>query len=91
MTILMNLLVIGYKYRMSPYFRFFNTFPPYFGEIITCPYFFKFPPDPVKFRSLLHAFCVFHFPLHHTMHVLDAPAGACGTATYELLIGYTDR
>ena len=59
-------------------------FPPYFEKkILFPPYFFKFPSDFVKFTCFLHTLWVFVSPqfdhdafLHHTMHVLDAPASS---------------
>src|SRR6218665_2642606 len=69
-------LVIDYKFEFPPCFRSFSTFPPYFA------YFSKFPPLisynlPVFY--ILYVFFVSPYFdhdafMHHTMHVLDAPA-----------------
>jgi len=78
-------LVVDSNFWISPYFRCFSTFPPYFGKIFISPHFFKFPlwfrQIYVYFFYLLYVFFVspsltmMHL-WHHTMHVhvLDASA-----------------
>src|SRR6218665_325451 len=61
------LLVINNKFRIPPYFRYLNTFPPISRKLF-------FPPtfqNSSCFRKIyvfLHILCVF------LLHVLDAPA-----------------
>jgi len=52
-------LVLNHKF--PPYFRYFNTFPPYFVKIILSSLLSKFPPVFVKFTCFLHTLC-FSFP-----------------------------
>ena len=74
-------LVIDRKFRISPYFACFNTFPPCFGKIIISSYFDKFsPPVLNKFTCFYILYVYFVSPyfdhdefMHHPMHVLDAP------------------
>src|SRR6218665_2318962 len=56
-------LVINHKFRISPYFRYLDTFPHYFEKIILSPYFYKFPSVFGKFTCFLHTLCVFRFTL----------------------------
>src|SRR6218665_125154 len=69
------------NFEFSPYYS--NIFPPlsrnfYFPLLLNIS---KFPPDFVKFACFLQTFYAFRSPIdhdafmHHTMHVLDAPAG----------------
>jgi len=73
-------LLIDHKFRISPYFRYFRTFPPCFAKIILSPLLLQiFPPVLGKFTCFLHALRVYspYFDhdafMHHPMHVLDAP------------------
>src|SRR6218665_1996298 len=53
-------LVIDHKFRISPYFRCFSTFPPCFAKIFLSPYFSKFSrPVLGKFTCFLHTLRVF--------------------------------
>src|SRR6218665_117891 len=73
-------LVIDHKFRISPYFCCFSTFPPCFAKIILSPpTFTNFTLVLGKFTCLiLHTLRVFppYFDhdafVHHPMHVLDA-------------------
>ena len=74
-------LVIDHKFRISPLFRCFSTFPlpPVSRKLFFPPTFTNFPPCLGKFTCILHNLRVFspYFDhdvfMHHTMHVLDAP------------------
>src|SRR6218665_2170867 len=81
-------MTLGGKFQISPYFRYFNTFPPYFDKIILSPTFKNAPLFSANLRVFLHTLCVFRPPyfyhhsfIHHTMHVLDAPAILCERAS----------
>ena len=44
-----------------------QKFAPLFGKFFIFPYFFKFPPEFVKFTCFLYTFCVFRLPPTLTM------------------------
>ena len=61
-------LVIDHKFRFSPYFRCFSTFPPCFAKINISSLLWKmFPPLLHKFTCFLHTLRVFRFPPTFTM------------------------
>ena len=61
-------LVIDHKFRMSPYFPCFSTFPPLFREnYYFLPTLTNFPPVLDKFTRFLHTLRVFRFPPTLTM------------------------
>ena len=75
-------LVIDHKFRISPLFSLFSTFPPCFAKIILSLLLLQIsPPVLNKFTCFLHTLHVFRFPpyfdheafMHHPMHVLDTP------------------
>ena len=77
------LLVIDYKFEISPLFTLLQYISAYFGKDIISPLLSQISPlISSNLRVFLHTFCVFRFPpyfdhdafMHHTMHVLDAPA-----------------
>ena len=53
-------VIIDHKFRISPYFPCFSTFPPSFTKIIISHHFEKFPPPCFrkKFTCFLHTLCV---------------------------------
>ena len=70
-------LVIDHKFRISPFFSCFSTFPPCFAKIIISPLLLKISvphlkflgdrlpqslPVLQKFTCFLHTLCVFRFP-----------------------------
>src|SRR6218665_420375 len=83
-------LVIDHKFRMSPCFPCFGTFPFCFAKIIIPPYFHKFPPCFRKIHLLFTYFMCISFPpyfdhdafMQHPTHVLDAS----GYSQYERMI-----
>ena len=71
------LLVIDHKFRISPYFRCFSTFPPCFAKNIS-PYFNKFSlPVLDKFTYFLHTLCVFS-PLFWPWCIYASPNARTG-------------
>ena len=61
-------LVIDHKFRIPPYFPWFNTFPLCFAKtIISIPTLTKFPPVLDKFTCFLYTLRAFHFPPALTM------------------------
>ena len=56
-------LVIVPKFRISPYFPCFSTFPSCFAKIIIPPYFDKFPPVLDKFTCFYILYVYFVSPL----------------------------
>src|SRR6218665_3198244 len=74
-----SFLVIDHKFRISPYFPCFSTFPPCFAKFIITPYFEKLPPVLDKITFFLNTLCISFPPyfdhdafMHHPMRVLDA-------------------
>ena len=68
-------LVIDHKFRTSPYFPSFSTFPPLFRDNYYPPTFTNFPPVLHKFTCFLHTLRVFGSSyfyhdafMHHPMH-----------------------
>ena len=75
-------LVINHKFRISPYFRYFNTFPP-ISIFFTFPLLFKISPLFSANLRVFYTLCVFFvYPyFYHDVfmhHTLDAPA-VCNT------------
>ena len=79
------LLIIDSQFIISPYFRYNNTFPHYFVELFTSPYFDEFP---LWFRKIcftcFRAYVFFVSPyfdhdafMHHAMNVLDTSGCLC--------------
>src|SRR6218665_2940093 len=72
-------LVIDHKFRISPYFPCFSTFPPVWRKLLFSPTFKNFPSFR-KIHLLFTYFMYISFPsyfdhdafMHHPMHVLDA-------------------
>src|SRR6218665_109078 len=60
-------LVIDHKFRISPYFPCFSTFPPCFAKIIISPYFEKFPSCCRKVHLLFTYFMSISSPPPLTM------------------------
>src|SRR6218665_2233091 len=63
-------------FRFPPISDKFQYIHPVSRKLLFPPTFENFLPDFVKLTCFLHTLCAFRFPpsLHHTMHVLDAPA-----------------
>jgi len=59
-----HFLVIDHKFRISPYFLCFNTFPPCLAKTIISPLLLQISPTSVldKFTWFLHTLRVFRFP-----------------------------
>ena len=74
-------IVIDHKFRISPIFPCFCTFPPVSRKLLFPRYFEKFSPLFKKNLPAFYILCVFRFPpyfdhdafMHHAMHVLDVP------------------
>src|SRR6218665_2744427 len=63
-------LVIDHKFRISPYFRCFSTFPPCLAKIILSPpTLTNFSPVLNKFTYFLHTLRVFFPPTLTMMHL----------------------
>src|SRR6218665_2404065 len=56
-------LVIDHKFRISPYFPCFSTFPPVRENYYFSPTFKNSPSVFEKFTCFLHTLCVFRLPL----------------------------